>query len=241
MNVKAKMRHFFLAGILIILPVFLTFYLFAFFFNKIGRIFETYLTPLLAQYGFNDPPLYLFSALGVIIIVVVILFTGMVTTNYIGRKIVSFGEQLLTQIPIVSKVYLAAKQLLEAFAFKEKDAFRHMVLVEYPRLGVYSLGFVTANTQPFFQELVGKESFNVFIPTTPNPTSGMLIIVPKSEVIPIEIPVEDGLKFIVSGGIVHHKDLNNTSAINATIASQLKKNSRTTPVPITKDNVIEQA
>ncbi|MBN2384310.1 DUF502 domain-containing protein [bacterium] len=212
MNVKTKMRHFFLAGILVLLPVFLTFFLFTFFFNGIGRFFQKYLTPLINVLGFHELPLYFFSALGILIIIIFITITGMIATNYIGRKIVAAGEKILARIPIVSNVYLAAKQFLEAFAFTEKEAFRHMVLVEYPRKGLYSIGFVTAQTQPLFGQYLNQECFNIFIPTTPNPTSGMLIIVPKNEVIPLEIPVEDGLKFVVSGGIIYQNSLIQNSA-----------------------------
>lgn len=206
MNVKAKLQHFFLAGLLVIFPVFLTFNIFSFFFNKVGKSFQTFLTPLLNQIGITNPPLYFFSILGFFIILGIIIFTGMVATNYFGKKIVAFGERLLARIPIVSKVYMAAKQLLEAFAFKEKEAFRHMVLVEYPRKGIYSLGFVTARTQKLFSDLIDEDMLNIFIPTTPNPTSGMLILVPRKDVIPLKIPVEEGLKFVVSGGIVYHKE-----------------------------------
>ena len=140
----------------------------------------------------------------------VIILAGMITTNYIGRRIVAFGERILTSIPIVRKVYMAAKQLLEAFALKEKDAFRQLVVVEYPRRGIFSLGFITANTQGVFRQLSKDEMVNVFVPTTPNPTSGMLILVPKKDVRIINIPTEDGLKFIVSGGIVYPEDIDAT-------------------------------
>lgn len=213
MNVKAKIRHFFLAGILVVLPTFITFYIFLFFFNKIGNVFRLYVTPILEYFGLGCPPLYIYSIFGFLIIIIFTLIIGIIATNFIGRKIVKFGEQLLARIPFLSKIYIAAKQLLEAVAFKEKDAFRHMVMIEYPRKGIYSLGFMTAKTQSIFKKQIdsknGEDFVNVFVPTTPNPTSGMLVIIPQKDIIPLDIPVEDGLKFIVSGGIVYSANKEN--------------------------------
>ncbi len=112
------------------------------------------------------------------------------------------GEKILKKIPVVSSVYNSSKQFIQAVSLTSKDGFRKVILVEYPRRGLWVIGFVTCENTGETQLLTEEEVVNVFIPTTPNPTSGFLLLVPKKDVVTLSMTVEEGLKLVVSGGIV---------------------------------------
>jgi uncharacterized membrane protein len=119
----------------------------------------------------------------------------------VGRKLVGLGERILLHIPIVRNVYAASKQFLDAFTVPGKSAFRQVVLVEFPRKGVQSIGFVAGAAAPGWDG-DGEPTVTVYVPTAPNPTSGYVLMVPQREIIPLAMTVEEGLKFVVSGGII---------------------------------------
>lgn len=119
-----------------------------------------------------------------------------------GRKLIETGETLLAKIPLVRNIYLTVKQVIEALFLKNKTAFKQVVMFEYPRKGIYQLGFVTNMGRGEIQIKTNEEVVNVFIPTTPNPTSGMLVLIPKDDLIFLEMSVEQAMKMIISGGIV---------------------------------------
>ncbi len=131
-----------------------------------------------------------------------ILIIGLMARNIVGRWLLDFGEQLLQAIPLAGSVYKTLKQILETLLGDSKTKFRRVVMIEYPRKGVWTMGFVTGKVSPPLQSHLVEEMISVFIPTTPNPTSGWYAIVPKEEAIDIDISIEDAFKVLISGGIV---------------------------------------
>jgi uncharacterized membrane protein len=149
-----------------------------------------------ALLGFHVP------GLGLVLSLVVVAVTGVVVANLLGRRLVSIWEALVARIPLVSTVYGAAKQVVETVFSSSGRSFRKVVLVEYPRRGVWCLALQTADSLGEVQAKTGEEVVAVFVPTTPNPTSGFVVMVPRSEVVELDMSVDDGLKMIISMGIV---------------------------------------
>jgi uncharacterized membrane protein len=131
-----------------------------------------------------------------------ILIIGLMARNIAGRWLLDFGERFLQAIPLAGSVYKTLKQILETLLSDSKSKFRRVVLVEYPRKGVWTMGFVTGKISPQLQTHLQEEVISVFIPTTPNPTSGWYTVVPQQEAIDIDISIEDAFKILISGGIV---------------------------------------
>ena len=131
-----------------------------------------------------------------------ILFIGLMARNIVGRWLLDLGEQILQSIPLAGSVYKTLQQILETLFKDSKSKFRRVVMVEYPRQGVWSIGFVTGTVSNQFQSRLSQPMLSVFIPTTPNPTSGWYAIIPESEAIEVAISIEDAFKVLISGGIV---------------------------------------
>ena len=131
-----------------------------------------------------------------------ITFIGALTTGFLGRWIVHLGERLMNSMPVVRTIYGSSKQILETVVASQSDAFREAVVLEYPRKGTYVIGFVTGVARGEIKEKIEKEIVNVFVPTTPNPTSGFLLLCPKDELVYLDMAVEDAIKLVVSAGIV---------------------------------------
>ena len=131
-----------------------------------------------------------------------ILLIGLMARNIVGRWLLDFGEQFLQAIPLAGSVYKTLKQILETLLGDSKTKFRRVVLIEYPRRGVWSMGFVTGKVSPQLQTHLEEQMISVFIPTTPNPTSGWYAIIPQAEAIDLDISIEDAFKVLISGGIV---------------------------------------
>ncbi len=156
------------------------------------------------------PPKYLpetylqfyIPGLGVILVVIIILVVGLLTRNFIGGKIVRFGENIVNRIPFVRSLYTGVKQLMEAFFIQKNDAFKRVGLLEYPRRGIYALGFITGESKGEVQSKTGKKMINVFVPTSPNPTSGFYILIPEDDLIILDMTVEDAFKLVISGGML---------------------------------------
>ena len=144
--------------------------------------------------------------LGIIVTVVLIFVCGLVTTSFIGNKIVRSGENLVDRIPFVRNIYQATKRLSDSMFTDRRSSFKKVVLVEFPRKGVYTIGFVTGMPTSVIREKAGQNCISVFLPTTPNPTSGYLIIIPEDDVVPINMSVEEALTYIISVGIISPSD-----------------------------------
>jgi uncharacterized membrane protein len=188
-----RFRNWFLTGLVILAPLVLTVYLL-----EIGfRWMDALLGGLAARtLGRRIPGLGLLASL------ILAVLVGLVASNLLGRRLIHSVEQALLRVPIFRGVYSTLKQVVDAFAGQKRTAFQNVVLIEYPRKGVWSVGFVTGPAPQESERLTGKELVNVFVATTPNPTSGFLVLVPKDEVWYLSMPVEDGLKLVISGGVI---------------------------------------
>lgn len=195
----ARLRAYFFAGVLVTAPIGITIYLA---WSVIRWIDESVLPFIPAKY---NPETYLtFSLPGIGLVVLVLFLTviGAITAGMVGRMVVGYGERVLSRMPVIRSVYSATKQIFETMLAKRSTAFREVVLVEFPRPGMWSIGFISGVTEGEVQELTDEEVLNVYIPTTPNPTSGYLCFVARSEVYPLSMSVEEGIKMVVSGGLV---------------------------------------
>jgi uncharacterized membrane protein len=206
-HLKVQTRRHFLTGLLVIVPLGLTFFVVSWIVGFMDQILD-FIPPKL------HPDTYLpFSipGLGVIVTLFIIQFVGLLSANLFGRKVVKTYEQVLDRIPFVRGVYLAVKQLLEQILSQDADRFRRAVLVEYPRKGIYSIGFVTGVGAGQVQENTPEKVLNVFIPTTPNPTSGYYLLVPEKDVVSLNLTVEQAFKIIISAGMVGGEESNGNS------------------------------
>jgi len=191
-----RLRGDLLTGIVVLAPLVVTLYIFVQLFLKVDRLLGRFIRPLP---GGKEVP-----GLGFLAVVVLLVLVGMLARSVVGRTAIRAGEKLLTRIPLVNRVYLAVRQISQALLSGRRVPFRQVVLVEFPRKGVYCLGLVTSEAWEGIEVAGGKEDLlAVFLPTTPNPTSGFLLFVPAEEVIPLEIKVEDALKMVISGGMVY--------------------------------------
>ena len=187
-------RTTFLRGLGVLIPLWLTYWFFEAFLNAVDGI----LRPHLEQWIGQRVP-----GLGVVSVVVLIMLIGLLTRNLIGRLFLAWFENLLRSIPVVRSVYAAIKDLVSAFALGGKGkTFRQVIMTEYPRKGLYCIGFVTNEMKCRLPDGSVTELLNIYIPNPPNPTSGMLVLVPKQEAIKLDLSIEEGLKLVLSGGIV---------------------------------------
>jgi uncharacterized membrane protein len=145
--------------------------------------------------------LHYIPGLGLILAIILISAVGLLTRNFAGRRVVQFWEDMVDRIPLVRIIYSGVKQLLEAFFVQKTGAFRRVALLEYPRRGVYVIGFITGESRGEVQRKTNKTMINVFVPTTPNPTSGFYVLMPEDELVALDMTVEDAFKLIISGGI----------------------------------------
>jgi len=192
------MRKYLIAGLLIWIPLGITFLVIRAIVSLLDRIWL--LLPQVYQpdnlLGFHIP------GLGVVLSIVLVLATGMIVANLIGKRIIAFWESLLARIPIVRTLYAGIKQIMEAVLATDAKSFRKVLLIEYPRKGLWSLAFMTSDNLGEVQAKTGSKVISVFVPTTPNPTSGFVIMVPVEDAIELDMPIEEGLKMIISMGVV---------------------------------------
>ena len=198
--VISKLKAYLFTGILLTAPVTMTFYVAYEIFVWVDKWSRALIPPKVAA---HDIIPYI-PGIGIILLLAVLIAIGMFTTGFIGNFFVRLGDFLVSKMPLVSSIYSLLKQLFETVLSPKSQSFKEAVLLEYPRKGIWIIGFLAAETSgELSQKLPGEKMLSIFIPTTPNPTSGFLIFVPKSEIIELDISVEDALKFIISGGIVN--------------------------------------
>ena len=193
-----RLQRYLVAGILVWAPLAVTFLLLRFAVNLMDKT----LAVLPRQYqpeellGFHIP------GLGVILTVLVLFLTGMLAANFVGRHVVGGWESLLNRIPIVRSIYSGAKNFAEIVFSDSNDSFKNVLLIEYPRKGLYSLAFQTGSDLGEVQSRTGEDVICCFVPTTPNPTSGFVIMVPRRDVRVLDMEVDEALKMIISLGVV---------------------------------------
>ena len=189
-----ELRNAFVRGIGVLIPLGLTYWFFRAMLNWVDGI----LSPILEHWIGREVP-----GLGFVTMVVLILLVGLLTRNLVGRLLFTWFERFLKAIPFVRSVYGAIKDLVGAFSLGGKSkTFRRVVMVEYPRPGLYSIGFVTNEMKFTASDRRTEEFINVYIPNPPNPTSGVLVLVPSRDLITLDLSIEEGLKLVLSGGIV---------------------------------------
>lgn len=196
-RVFAQLRNFFLAGLVVFTPLVITLYVL----RSAFEFLDGLLRPLEAMaFGRHVP------GLGILLALLTILVLGAVTTIAVGRKIVEIYEGFFLRIPFVRGIYGAIKDASSVLFAGRPSEFKTVVLVEYPRKGLYSVGFTTAAGMKKIEEETGSRTVMVFMPHTPIPASGVLLVVPEDQVIPLDISVEEGMKLIVSGGLTAQMD-----------------------------------
>lgn len=201
-KVRGKIRKIFFAGVLVTLPLALTIFLLQFFFVVLDAQLGPAVTKLLIQLHVPIDQDYIIPGLGLVTLVAIIFLAGLFTRNIIGQKLVDFGEGILVKIPVFKNIYVGAKQVIETFGRSRGGAFRRVAMIEYPRRGIYSLAFVTNEKQGAIEKRFDHDMVSVFLPTTPNPTSGYFLMLPKEDVVELDMSVEDGIKMVISGGLV---------------------------------------
>ncbi len=195
---RASFRRYFLAGLLIWLPILATVWVVHFMVHLLDQVMDFLPASLQPQawFGMNIP------GLGVVLSVLIVLGTGVLVANFLGRQLLELGESLIQRLPLIRGIYNGVKQVTQSLLSSDSKSFKKVVLVEYPRPGLWSIAFQTTDALPLFDELLKEPCISVFIPTTPNPTSGFLLIVPAKDVKELSISVETALKMVISLGVV---------------------------------------
>lgn len=200
----ARLRTYFLTGIVVVAPIGITAWLIWLFINYIDRT----VVPLIpADYNPDNVLGVSVPGIGVVIVLILVTAIGAFVTNFLGRFLVRFGERMVQRVPVVRTIYGVLKQIFDAvLAQSGGNAFSEVVLIEYPRKGIWVIGFVTGTTRGEVQRVTKQKMVNIFLPTTPNPTSGFLLFVPREDCVTLEMSVEEGVKLVISGGIVAPPD-----------------------------------
>lgn len=190
-SITQNFRSKLFAGLATLLPLYLTFIVIKFLFISL----EETSGPLLKKLGIDIP------GLGIMLTVILIYILGVLVTNFLGKKIFNFGEKVVKKVPVVNIIYSTLKQITDTFTKESKDTFKGAIYIEYPRKGLWTMAFISG-------ESISKQGvayYHVFVPTTPNPTSGFFLLVPQSDSVKTGMSVENGLKTIISGGLLAPK------------------------------------
>ena len=220
-----SIRTAFITGLLILLPLGVTAFTVGFVLDRIGNpaseLFFRFIDTNIRELPTIGISLQIVSLL---IVVSIITILGYFSRIFIGQLLFNFFERILGKVPLINLIYNTVKQIVDTFTQQQKAVFQEVVLIEYPRKGVYAIGFLTNRAKGEIQALTGEELVNVFIPTTPNPTSGFLLMLPKESVVSMQMSISDGMKLIISGGaVVPPYDPNDRNNPNGT-----HKNEKTT-------------
>ena len=198
-SILSRLRIYFLTGVIVTAPIALTVYLTWQFIHWV----DSQAIPLLpAKYNPENYLPFSLPGLGLVMMFVVLTFVGFLTANIFGRAVLKIGEGLVGRMPVVRTVYAALKQVLETVLSQSSNSFRQAVLVEYPRRGIWTVAFVTSDTEGEVARRLDDDMVNIYVPTTPNPTSGFLLMVPRRDLIFLDMQVEDAAKFIISIGVI---------------------------------------
>tara|TARA_B100000965_G_scaffold1462_1_gene1157 strand:- start:232 stop:846 length:615 start_codon:yes stop_codon:yes gene_type:complete len=189
----AKLRNYFITGIVVLVPIGITLYLTKFFISVSSKLIPYNLNP-------NNYLPFAIPGLEIVLSVIFITFIGGISLSFIGKRILKFVNDLFKRIPILRTIYSALGQMTESLAPNKKNNKKSVVLIQYPRKGSWAVGFATKDNKGEISKKTNSELVNVFVPTTPNPTSGFLLMFPKEEIIYLDMSFEEASKFIVSAG-----------------------------------------
>ena len=198
-SIISKLRNYFITGVLVLIPIGVTVYLTLFFIKVFAKILPQEINP-------NNYLPYSIPGLEIIISIIVITVIGWLSLSFLGKKLVKLVNDIFRKIPFLRTVYSAIGQMTQSFAQTRKSKKKSVVLVEYPRKGSWAVGFATQENTGEIASKTNKNLINVFVPTTPNPTSGFLLMFPKDDIIYLDMSFEDASKFIVSAGTSNPKE-----------------------------------
>jgi uncharacterized membrane protein len=201
-DAKNSAISIFFAGLLATLPLAITVVIIRFMFTSVDQMLNPLITQILVLFGVPLAEGYKIPGLGFVGTVLIVFGMGLFTRNFLGRKFISISEKLFIRIPIFKSIYTGAKQVIDTFSASSSMAFKKVALIEYPRRGIYTLAFITSQGKGEIPRRLGKEMINVYVPTTPNPTSGFYLSLPKEDVVELDMPVEDGFKIVISSGLI---------------------------------------
>lgn len=194
-------KKYFLTGLAAILPLWITIYILWVIFKLIGSLTAPFLRPIYTFWLGKEITPILLRLSSFVLTLFIIYITGLIASNIAGKRFLLFIEKLFIRIPLLRPLYSAVRKLVQ-YIFTEKVTYRSVVVVEYPRKGTYSMGFVTSEQVISMYNPDKVELISVFIPTTPNPTTGVFLLVPKDDVIPVDITLDEAFKIIISGGVI---------------------------------------
>jgi Uncharacterized conserved protein len=198
---EKSIRRKLIAGLLVVFPVFITFFVIKFLFTMIGGILSPVVIRAIGFFGFSPKSKideFIVTSVAFVLTFVVLYSIGVIATNFLGKFIINFFESILHNVPIIKNIYTSSKKLIEIISLPSTQSFKRVVIVEYPRVGMKAFAFVTGG----IKTEDGTELTSLFIPTTPNPTSGFLIYLPEGDISETNLNIEEGMKLIVSGGIL---------------------------------------
>jgi len=198
-TLRASLRRYFLTGLLVITPIWGTILILKTLFVTVDSILGTALADLVL-------PDYYFPGLGILALLLLIFSAGVFATNFLGKRLVVRWEEILDRVPIVRGIYATLKSMMDILSFKQREKYDKVVMIQFPKDGHYCLSFVTGETREEIQNLAPEPLVHVFVPTSPNPTSGYFLLVPEKEIIPVDMGVEEAMKLIVSGGFYSPPD-----------------------------------
>ncbi len=207
---RKNIRRKLVAGLLVVFPIFITFIIIKFLFGLIGGILSPVVERAFILLGSSPKGTvddFIVTSIAFILTFSALYFIGVIATNFFGKLILNFFEAILNKTPIIKNIYTSSKKLIEIISLPSRQSFKRVVIVEYPRVGMKAFAFVTGN----IKTKDGAELTSIFVPTTPNPTSGFLIYLPEDDIIETSMDIEEGMKLIISGGILvpEHLELNN--------------------------------
>jgi uncharacterized membrane protein len=193
-TLKTSLKRYFLTGLLVITPIWGTFLILRTLFVTVDDILGDALAQVLPRGAY-------IRGLGIITLLLLILTVGLLATNFIGRQIVKHWEEWLHRVPVVRGIYATLKSMMDILSFNEREKYNRVVLIQFPKNGHYCFAFVTGVMQGQIQSVTAEPLVNVYVPTSPNPTSGYFLLVPEREIVPLDMSVEEAMKLIVSGGL----------------------------------------
>jgi uncharacterized membrane protein len=201
----SKLKSYFLTGVIVAAPVAITVYMA---YHLVIWINGATSRLIPQQWKIGDVVPYAIPGCGLLLLIVALIFIGMLTTGYVGKFFVRLWEKIIRKMPVVSSFYSLMKQIFETFLSQKSRSFSQVVLVQYPRQGLWTIAFVSRDqTGGEIAQKAGQDFVSVYVPTTPNPTSGFLIFVPQKDIIKLDMSVEDGIKYVLSCGIVTPEEL----------------------------------
>jgi uncharacterized membrane protein len=190
---KTSLKRYFLTGLLVIIPIWGTFLILKALFIAVDGILGDVLVRLV--------PSHYVPGLGILALIILVFAAGLFATNFMGRRIVKWWEQLLNRVPLVRGIYSTLKSMIDVLSISEHASYNRVVMIQFPKNGHYCIAFVTGVTKGEMQDLSQEPLIHVYVPTSPNPTSGYFLLVPEHEVTSVDISVEEAMKLIVSGGL----------------------------------------